>query len=152
MKILIVLLLFLYGNVEIQCQNVLIKGQVLDKQTGEALLGANIILINTQYGSATNVNGHYELIIPLNAIELSKCELKANYIGYKGLQFNTNLSLCNFHKIDFLLEYTGNFNSTTEIVERYETLNLVDYSILGIYLLTMFLILKNNIRSVRSKK
>ena len=42
-----------------------LRGQITDQETGEALVGANIIIVGTSYGAATDVNGEY---IVLNLI------------------------------------------------------------------------------------
>lgn len=58
-----------------------IKGIVSDKKTGEPLIGANVILENTQLGSSTDYYGYYEL----RGIPAGDYNLIVNYVGYKEL-------------------------------------------------------------------
>ena len=57
-----------------------LRGQITDQETGEALVGANIIIVGTSYGAATDVNGEY---IVLNLIP-GVYEVKSSYIGYQS--------------------------------------------------------------------
>lgn len=56
-----------------------IKGKVVDLQTGEPLIGANVIVVGTTYGASTNVDGEF-VILNLDA---GVYEIKASYLGYK---------------------------------------------------------------------
>lgn len=55
-----------------------IKGYVKDKQTGEALIFANILIENTKIGTTTNNRGHF-VVVNAPADSLS---LLISYIGY----------------------------------------------------------------------
>ena len=59
----------------------IIKGVVNNKETGEPLIGANVLIEQTNQGSATDVNGSYLID---NVKSCSECiyTLKALYIGY----------------------------------------------------------------------
>jgi hypothetical protein len=70
-----------------------IQGKVTDLQTGEPLIGANVIVTGTSFGAATDVNGDYEI----NNLEPGVYDLKASYIGYKtvtitGVRVSADLS------------------------------------------------------------
>lgn len=65
----------------VHAQNGRISGTVTDKQTGEALVGANIIVVGTSFGAATNVNGEYII----NNIPAGNYSVKASYIGYQDV-------------------------------------------------------------------
>ncbi len=58
-----------------------ISGKVIDEKTGEALIGANVLIEGTDRGAATDINGNYVI---LNA-PIGKLTLKATYIGYSPL-------------------------------------------------------------------
>lgn len=60
-----------------------IEGTVSDK-SGNPLAGANIIVDGTSYGSATGVDGFYEINIPPGTVEGTTIFLTASYIGYKS--------------------------------------------------------------------
>ncbi len=56
-----------------------IQGKVTDLQTGEPLIGANVIIVGTTFGAATDVNGEYTI----NNLVPGVYEVKASYLGYK---------------------------------------------------------------------
>ena len=53
-----------------------IKGVVVDA-TGEAIIGANVVVKGTTNGIITDIDGNFSLNVPLN------CTLQISYIGYK---------------------------------------------------------------------
>ncbi|RMG65200.1 MAG: TonB-dependent receptor [Calditrichaeota bacterium] len=59
-----------------------IRGVVTDKETGEPLIGVNILVKGTRYGATTDADGFY--IVP--EIEPGEYTLEATYIGYKVVQ------------------------------------------------------------------
>lgn len=64
-------------------QEVIIKGTVTDSITGEALPYASLIFKGTTIGTATDMNGHFELTLP----ERTQM-LEISYLGYKTKQMN----------------------------------------------------------------
>lgn len=56
-----------------------IKGKVTDLQTGEPLIGANVLVEGTTSGAATDVNGEYEI----RGLPAGTHTLRASYIGYQ---------------------------------------------------------------------
>ena len=57
------------------------SGKIVDQQTGEPLIGANIIIMGTSLGAASDINGEY-LITSISAGDYS---VKASYIGYQDV-------------------------------------------------------------------
>jgi hypothetical protein len=56
-----------------------ITGYVKDAQTGEPLIGASVLLENTDRGASTDLNGYFEIAdVPTKAYTL-----KATYVGYR---------------------------------------------------------------------
>jgi hypothetical protein len=55
-----------------------IEGHVTDATTHEYLIGANIILVNTQFGAASNLKGNFKI----NNLSAGKNILKISYVGY----------------------------------------------------------------------
>ncbi len=58
-----------------------IAGKILDKTTGEPLIGANVLVVGTNFGAATDVNGYY-VIANLNP---GTYGVKASYVGYQSV-------------------------------------------------------------------
>ncbi len=61
-----------------------IAGKVIDKQTGEALIGANIIVKGTDFGAATDANGEYLITL----VPAGTYTVRASYIGYQDVVYN----------------------------------------------------------------
>ncbi|MBP1683317.1 MAG: Outer rane receptor protein, partial [Ignavibacteriaceae bacterium] len=59
-----------------------LSGSVKDSQTGEPLVGANIIIEGTDYGAATNVDGNFVIL----NISPGNYSVKISYIGYQASQ------------------------------------------------------------------
>ena len=55
-----------------------ISGKVLDAQSGESLIGVNIILLDNDIGTVTNQNGYFSII----NIVPGKYSVKSSMIGY----------------------------------------------------------------------
>ncbi len=59
-----------------------IKGKVVDRETNEPLPGANVLIVGTNYGTATNLAGEFVILnVPVGIYEL-----KASYIGYREVK------------------------------------------------------------------
>jgi len=57
-----------------------VSGRIVDKTTGEALFGANVQLVGTVLGAATDANGEYYII----NIPPGTYSVKVTYMGYQG--------------------------------------------------------------------
>lgn len=79
------LLLFILCNTLVFSQ-IQIKGIIIDGLTNERLIGANIIITESQNGTATNLYGEYTLIhngrLPTN--------ISISYLGYKTINVEVN--------------------------------------------------------------
>jgi len=89
-----------------------IAGKVIDRATGEPLIGANIVIQGTSLGAATDVDGNY---IILN-VTPGSYTIKARYIGYQeeviqGNRISVNLT----SEINFSL-LTEDFETETVVV------------------------------------
>ncbi len=76
-KILLLLLLtpfFIYSGTTGK-----LAGTIKDAQTGEPLVGANVIIEGTNFGAATNVNGEYVIL----NISPGRYNVKFSFIGYE---------------------------------------------------------------------
>lgn len=80
MKTLKLKILFLFGFFQIlnlNAQEVVLKGKVTDARTNEALIGVNVILEGSKSGTITDMNGEFNLSISKDAKNLI-----FTYIGY----------------------------------------------------------------------
>ena len=83
MKKYICFLIFFLCTLCSTAQEAIIKGTVTDSITGEALPYASLIFKGTTIGTATDMNGHFELTLP----ERTQM-LEIFYLGYKTKQMN----------------------------------------------------------------
>ena len=75
-----------------------ISGKVTDKSNGDPLIGVNIILLGTNYGSATDVDGSYYIL----NIPPGTYKVKASLVGYSTITFdNVKISVDQTTKLDF---------------------------------------------------
>lgn len=81
---------FLFFTLLVLCSPLLVfsqtgkvVGKVIDKETGEALIGANVLIEGTNLGAATDVSGDFVILnIPPGSYTIT-----AKYIGYRDLRF-----------------------------------------------------------------
>ncbi len=78
-KILIILILF----ISIQTFSQQISGLITDKKTGESLIGASVIDVNTNQGTSTNFDGLFTI-----EYQTLPITIEVSYIGYETLQLN----------------------------------------------------------------
>ncbi len=77
-----------------------IAGKITDAATGEPLIGANIIIMGTSLGAATDFDGNYFII----NIPPGKYEVKASSIGYNAVIIqNVKVSVDQTTKLNFEL-------------------------------------------------
>lgn len=77
-----------------------IAGKIIDKSTGEPLLGANIILLGTTLGASADVDGNYFII----NIPPGEYQVKASMIGYSSFTIQkVRVSVDQTTKLDFEL-------------------------------------------------
>ena len=61
-----------------------ISGSIVD-QAGNPLPGANVLLINTSYGSVADIGGNYSITIPTTFVSDNNMNVKASFIGYRSV-------------------------------------------------------------------
>lgn len=64
----------------ISAKSGVISGKVTDAETGEVLIGANVIILNTNWGAATDIEGFFKI----KSVPPGIYELKASYVGYSS--------------------------------------------------------------------
>ena len=96
---ILVLILFLNGLLSAQTRSK-IEGTVVDAETGEKLFGANVVLVGTTLGAATDINGKYIII----NVPVGEFEVRASMIGYSPQKFvNVIVSADRVTNLDFKL-------------------------------------------------
>jgi len=90
-----------------------IAGEVIDKQTGDPLIGANVIVKGTDLGAATDENGEYYIL----QVPPGTYELECSYIGYHALTIkNVQVQVDITRTINFEMQSTAIESPTVEIV------------------------------------
>jgi outer membrane receptor protein involved in Fe transport len=110
---LLTLLVFLITAIPSFAQSGKIVGKVTDLETGESLIGANILINGTNLGAATNVDGEYIILnVPPNTYTLV-----ARYIGYKEVtKLNIQVSVNVTTEVNFQLPSQAYELGTVEII------------------------------------
>jgi hypothetical protein len=80
-KLYTVLLLMLLSCSFMLAQTGRVAGKVTDKETGEPLIGANVIIVGTSFGAASDINGEYIV----RQVPPGNYSVKASYIGYQDV-------------------------------------------------------------------
>ena len=97
-----------------------IKGKVTDLQTGEPLIGANVIVVGTSFGAATDIKGEYTI----SNLDAGVYELKSSYLGYKTVTIsNVRVNADLTAEINFQLPATGVAVGEVEIVAKRPLIN-----------------------------
>ncbi len=81
-----------------------IAGTVMDKKTGEPLVGANVVIKGTNLGAATDANGNYYIL----RVPPGNYDVRAMYIGYHaqtvtGVEIHVDMTI----KVNFSLELSA---------------------------------------------
>ncbi len=79
MKNFFVLLMFLFSFALVQAQEQGIISGKIEDINGEALVGANVVVVGTNLGAATDENGEYKIV----GLKPGKYQIRVLYIGYK---------------------------------------------------------------------
>lgn len=100
---LLLLLLFLLTPESAFSANSSIEGFVRDSQSGEPLPGANIVLVKTSLGAASDLTGKYTI----RNVPPGSYTLRATYIGYKDREITIQVGEGQTQKQDFGLTLVG---------------------------------------------
>lgn len=73
----IILLLLFLSTANVVAQGI-IKGKVTNTETGEELIGANVVITGTTIGSTTNISGDYSI----NNVDAGKYSITVSFISY----------------------------------------------------------------------
>ncbi|MFA6582253.1 MAG: carboxypeptidase-like regulatory domain-containing protein, partial [Paludibacter sp.] len=75
-KIIYLLLAVFVSTGTLLAQNLRVNGVIVDKKTGETLIGANVVQKGTTNGTVTNLDGAFSLSVPQGSV------LIMSYLGY----------------------------------------------------------------------
>lgn len=59
-----------------------IRGRLIDKETKESLVGANVVIVGTSYGAASDVNGEFSII----EVPVGTFTLRASFVGFSTME------------------------------------------------------------------
>ncbi len=95
-------ILLYYGKLDINLDdNSVIFGRVVDKDTNEPVINANIIIDSTLIGSEVDYNGNYKM----SKIPSGTYNIKASCIGFDhAILFNIKIEKGHRYLIDFFLQ------------------------------------------------
>ena len=78
LRAILMLMLFVAGSAGAMAQSLRVTGTVTSGDTGEALVGATVMVKGTSTGTATNIDGNYEIMVSKGAT------LVFSYVGYSS--------------------------------------------------------------------
>lgn len=108
----IVILLFLVPTVAL-AQGGKLRGMVTDKETGDPLPGANVLLEGTTLGASTDLNGVYVVL----AVPPGVYAVRASYMGYQEMEIANIRVMANLTTTqDFALSPTAIAGEAVEII------------------------------------
>nr|MCS5659162.1 carboxypeptidase-like regulatory domain-containing protein [Dehalococcoidia bacterium] len=73
----------------LSAQDAVLSGRITDATSGDPLPGANVVVENTNYGGATDVDGNYSFSVPASGQEV---DVTARFIGYFSSSESVTLS------------------------------------------------------------
>ncbi|MDO9547622.1 MAG: TonB-dependent receptor [Candidatus Marinimicrobia bacterium] len=77
-----------------------IQGRVVDKTAGDGIIGANVVIVGTTLGAATDENGSFII----DAVPAGAVQVMVSVIGYSKVTRDLNVSSTGVTKISFQLE------------------------------------------------
>jgi outer membrane receptor protein involved in Fe transport len=96
-----------------------IKGKITDRETGEALIGASVIVVGSSLGAAADVNGEFIIL----SVPAGTHELEGQFLGYQPLKIaNVQVSSDLTTEVDFLMTALAEGVALGEIVVQRERL------------------------------
>ncbi|MCH5227021.1 MAG: TonB-dependent receptor [Muribaculaceae bacterium] len=79
-KFLLSSLVLLMATLTIKAEDILVQGTVISAQDGEPLIGATVMSLETKKGTATDIDGNFELSVP------SGTKIRVSYVGYQDFE------------------------------------------------------------------
>ena len=80
-------IVIIFSFIKINAQTITLFGTISDANTGELLTGANVVIVNNNYGCISNNYGFYSL-----TLKNGRCTVVFSYIGYQKVIRDLNLN------------------------------------------------------------
>jgi outer membrane receptor protein involved in Fe transport len=97
-----------------------INGKVVDRETGEPLIGASVVIVGTTMGATTDINGAYVIL----DVQVGTYELRASYVGYQAITLaNVRVNADLTTEANFQLPVEGVTVPTVEIFAQRPLVN-----------------------------
>jgi TonB-dependent receptor len=123
LRLLFFALLFsLAGSLPAQ-DNAKLTGKITDKDSGEELVGASVLVVGTKTGVKTNIDGIYTLNLPAG-----KYDIRVSYVGYKPRTIKDVNVKVGFNKQDVQLK--ADLAEAEEIVVQADVSNSTENALL----------------------
>lgn len=87
----------LFTCISLQAQNGTIKGKIKDSESGEALVGANVVISGTSQGAATDASGLYSIA----NVTPGEHTLEVTYTGFQNLKKIVRVKAGETAEVDF---------------------------------------------------
>lgn len=102
MRNVLVLLFLLLSLGAAQAQRALIGGKVMDSASNDPIIGANVYLQGTAFGTVTDLEGRYEISVAPGSYTII-----VSYVGYASFSATVNAEAGQVLKLDVPLEQTN---------------------------------------------
>jgi len=86
-RLLLSIMLALAASSGSACAETILRGTVADSVSGEALIGANVYLVETAHGGVTDRQGEFRI----TGIPAGRYQLRVSYIGYHARELDITL-------------------------------------------------------------
>ncbi len=80
------LLILTFGLSSVFAQENIVNGKITDKETGEELIGATVVIKGTTIGTVTDLNGNFEL----KTNQTPPVTIGVNFLGYLSIERSVN--------------------------------------------------------------
>lgn len=104
------LFIFIFSSVGLNAQNGNIAGRVTDSQSGEFLPSANVLLVGTRFGAATDLQGAYRI----SNVPPGSYKLQVRYIGYAD--FETDITVVSGRTLEVMVKLTPSYVNLEDVV------------------------------------
>ena len=111
-KVVLILLVFISISIQAALSQAVISGQIIDKASGEGLVGAQIYFPELQKGSITNEEGNYII----KNLPIGVFSIQISYIGYasqtKKVQLKKGNQILNFNLVSSIISLSPDVSIT----------------------------------------